>query len=88
MQAAQECVLSRGPWPAQGILEAVEIMWDDGSDSPYAAVHLTPESFGVLPAEPPPGPRMATSACGLNGFSKNWENHYAALSLYFAYYNS
>jgi hypothetical protein len=23
-----------------------------------------------------------------NAFSKKWENHYAALALYFAYYNS
>ena len=30
---------------------SVEIMWDDGSDSPYA-LHLTPASFDSLPAEP------------------------------------
>lgn len=54
MRAAKECVLSRGPWPAQRANEAVEIMWDDGSDSPFA-LHLTPESFDVLPAEPEPG---------------------------------
>jgi hypothetical protein len=29
-------------------------MWDDGSDSPYA-VHLTPESFDLLPGEPERG---------------------------------
>jgi hypothetical protein len=34
--------------------EAIEIMWEDGSESPYA-LHLTPESFDLLPAEPPPG---------------------------------
>ena len=34
--------------------EGIEIMWDDGSDSPFA-LHLTPASFDVLPAEPEPG---------------------------------
>ena len=59
MRAAPECVLSRGPWPAAVAPdnlfgEAVEIMWDDGSDAPYA-LHLAPASFDLLPAEPEPG---------------------------------
>jgi hypothetical protein len=47
-------ILSRGPWPAQGLPEAVEILFEDRSDSPYA-LHLSPESFDLLPAEPPEG---------------------------------
>ncbi len=54
MRAGRECVLSRGPWPAERQPEAIEIMWDDGSDSPFA-LHLTPESFDLLPAAPEPG---------------------------------
>jgi hypothetical protein len=71
MRAVRECVLSRGPWsthltPEQAlsmdlprsvetaVLEGIEIMWDDGSDAPYA-LHLTPASFDLLPAEPEPG---------------------------------
>jgi hypothetical protein len=54
MRSAPECVLSRGPWLAQGVAEAIEIMWDDLSDNPYA-LHLTPASFDLLPAEPAPG---------------------------------
>lgn len=61
MRAARECVLSRGPWPAEGKPEAVEIMWDDGSDSPFA-LHLTPASFDLLPAEPAPGREWICSA--------------------------
>ena len=49
--AARHAVLSRGPWPEAGLAEAVEIMWEDGTDSPYA-MHLSVESFDVLPAEP------------------------------------
>lgn len=52
MCAAEECVLSRGPWPREGRAEAIEILFDDRSDSPFS-LQLTPESFSGLPGEPP-----------------------------------
>ena len=55
MRPAAYCVLSRGPWPAEGRPEGIEIMWEDQSDAPYA-LHLTPESFvEALPGEPEAG---------------------------------
>jgi hypothetical protein len=54
MRAARECVLSRGPWPDEGAPEAIEMLWDDGSNQPFA-LHLTAGSFDLLPAEPEPG---------------------------------
>jgi hypothetical protein len=51
---AKYAILSRGPWPAAGLPEAVEILLEDGSDSPYS-LHLSPTSFDQLPAEPPEG---------------------------------
>jgi hypothetical protein len=54
MVTARYCVLSRGPWPAMGISDAVEIMWEDDSQAPFA-LHLTPDSFDALPAKPPEG---------------------------------
>lgn len=54
MRAARNCVLSRGPWPEMRLDDAVEILWDDGSDNPFA-MHLSPESFDLLPGEPEPG---------------------------------
>ena len=54
MRTGKYCILSRGPWPDQGKAEGIEIMWEDGSDSPYA-LHLTPESFDLLPGEPKAG---------------------------------
>ncbi len=47
-------VLSRGPWPAAGLADAAEILFEDGTDTPYA-LHLSPESFDLLPDEPPAG---------------------------------
>jgi hypothetical protein len=54
MRTGKFCVLSRGPWPAERKPEAIEIMCEDGSDTPYS-LHLTPESFDLLPAEPESG---------------------------------
>lgn len=54
MRTAKYCVLSRGPWWQGLSREAVEIMWEDGSDSPFA-LHLTSDSFDLLPGEPDPG---------------------------------
>jgi len=53
-RAAKYAILSRGPWPEQSLPEAVEILWEDGSDNPYA-LHLPRESFDHLPSEPPAG---------------------------------
>jgi hypothetical protein len=53
-RSARYVILSRGPWPAAGLAEAVELLFEDGTDSPFA-LHLAPESFDLLPAEPPPG---------------------------------
>lgn len=54
-------ILSRGPWPAQRRTEAVELLFEDDTDSPYA-LQLSPESFDLLPAEPSPGQEWVLSA--------------------------
>lgn len=54
MEMAKECVISLGPWPEHYGRDAVEILFDDLSQNPYA-LFLVAESFDFLPAEPPPG---------------------------------
>lgn len=54
LRTAEYAILSRGPWPAENRTEAVEILWEDKSDSPHCW-HLSVESFDLLPAEPEPG---------------------------------
>ncbi len=54
MRAADEVILSRGPWPAMGVAEAVEILFDDCTAEPYV-LHLNAASFDALPGEPPAG---------------------------------
>lgn len=49
MATAGECLVSRGPWPAQRLADAFEILFDDGTADPFA-LHLSPESFaGTTP---------------------------------------
>lgn len=60
LRAAEYAVLSRGPWPDAGKAEAVEILWEDHTDSPHAW-HLSPESFDLLPAEPDAGREWVVS---------------------------
>jgi len=48
MRTAREVIVSRGPWPKMGRHDAVELMFEDDSDEPYA-LHLSTESFDRLP---------------------------------------
>jgi hypothetical protein len=49
MVTGKAAIISRGPWTAQGNRDAIEIMFDDASDSPYA-LHLDAQQFDRLPA--------------------------------------
>lgn len=67
IEEARKCryaILSRGPWLVMGLEDAVEILFEDESDSPYA-VHLSPESFDMLPAEPDGGREWVLSVWDL-----------------------
>ena len=47
-ETGEYVILSRGPWPAQGRPDAIEILFEDFSDSPFA-LHLTIEQCDMLP---------------------------------------
>jgi hypothetical protein len=50
MRTASELVISRGPWPEQGRADALELLFDDGSDTPFM-VTMLPEQWDRLPAQ-------------------------------------
>lgn len=50
MATAKLVVISRGPWPAQKLTDALEILFDDGTDDPYC-LHLSVESADRLPLD-------------------------------------
>lgn len=47
---ATSAVVSRGPWPAEGLADALEILLDDGSDEPWSC-HLDPSQCDRLPLD-------------------------------------
>jgi hypothetical protein len=50
MRTAKGCAVTRGPWPAQGLADAFEVLFDDATTDPFA-LHLSPQSFDRLPTE-------------------------------------
>lgn len=60
MRAAKYVICSLGPWPAAGAENAVELLFEDGTDDPFS-LHLTPESCAMLPGEPEEGQAWVVS---------------------------
>ena len=51
MESAKNVIISRGHWPAQGRTDALEILFDDNSDNPFA-VHIgQTQTDRLLPAK-------------------------------------
>jgi hypothetical protein len=47
-RSAREVIISRGPWPGAGKSDALEILFEDDTDNPYA-IHLVVEQVDRLP---------------------------------------
>ncbi len=50
MATAREVVITRGPWMAQAKIDAFEIMFDDGSKSPFV-IDMVPEQWDRTPSD-------------------------------------
>lgn len=48
VRTATEVIVSRGPWPEQRRAEMIEVMFEDGTDSPFS-VHFGAEQIDRLP---------------------------------------
>lgn len=53
-------VVSRGPWVDQGSRDAIELLFDDGSDDPYS-LHLDARQCTPLPAKDDHGKQVNVS---------------------------
>jgi hypothetical protein len=49
MRTAKEVIVSRGPWPEVGRDDALEMMFEDLSDSPFA-LHLSRQQIDTMPS--------------------------------------
>lgn len=47
-KTAKYAILSRGPWPEMGKEDALELLFEDFSDTPYA-IHVVTEQCDMLP---------------------------------------
>ncbi len=61
MATAREVIVSRGPWPAVGRDDGIELLFDDGSDTPYA-LHFSIETLDRLPLDTDVGREWIFSA--------------------------
>jgi hypothetical protein len=50
IRTATAVIVSRGPWPEGGQADAIELLFEDGSQSPYA-IHLSVLAVDRLPAD-------------------------------------
>ncbi len=61
MRTATYVICSRGPWPQGGKDDAMELLFEDGSDSPFS-LHVGPESVDMFPGEPNAGRQWICAA--------------------------
>jgi hypothetical protein len=50
MRTGKLVIISRGPWPTENRADAIEVLFDDGSDNPYA-IHIGTEQIDRLPLD-------------------------------------
>lgn len=60
-RTGREVIVSRGPWPNQGLKDGLELLFEDESDNPYA-IHMEPRQCDRLPGNADTGKRLTFAA--------------------------
>lgn len=71
MRTGEYVILSYGPWTDQGSRPAWELLWEDGSDSPYA-IHLVEEQTDRRPPVEDQGGGLIVTAWTRAGLVATW----------------
>ena len=75
MRGAKEVIVSRGPWIAQGGRDAIELLWEDGSNRPFC-LHLVAEQCDrILPATDQ-GASFVVAVWTRSGQKQRWPGKY------------
>jgi hypothetical protein len=61
MATAREIIVSSGPWPAAGRDDGIELLFDDGTETPFV-LHVSVESLDRLPLDADAGREWIFSA--------------------------
>lgn len=74
-RGASKVLVSRGPWTDQGGREALELLWEDGSDDPFC-VHLITEQCDRLIPQEQQGGGFVITAWTRGGMKGRWPGLY------------
>jgi hypothetical protein len=66
MKTAREAIISRGPWPDKNRADAIEVLFEDGSDKPFALLFGT-EQIDRMPSVADEGRRGLECSVWSNG---------------------
>lgn len=75
MRGAHEVIISRGCWTDQGGRDAVELLWEDGSDNPLC-LHLVAEQCDRLIPDTDQGGGFVVTAWTQDGQQGSWPGRY------------
>ena len=75
MRSAREVIISRGPWADQGGRDALELLWEDDSDSPFC-MHLVAEQTDRLLPDTDQGGGFVIAAWTRYGLKHRWPGRY------------
>lgn len=79
MKGAREVIVSRGPWTDQGCRDAIELLWEDGSDSPFC-IHLLMEQCDRLIPEAEQGGGFDIAVWTRGGMKGRWPGRYRVVA--------
>lgn len=79
MRGAKEVIISRGPWTDHGGREALELMWEDGSDEPFTLYMTAEQCDRLIPAEDQGG-GIAVIVYTRGGEKGRWPGRYRIVS--------
>ena len=79
MREAGEVIISRGPWTDQANRDALELLWEDGSETPFVITLLAEQCDRVLPATNQGGGFRVT-AWTRSGKQDSWPGRYREVS--------
>jgi len=74
-KVASEVIVSRGPWTDQGGRDALELLWEDGSDSPYVIMLATEQCDRLIP-DTDQGGGFVIAAWTRSGIKQRWPGKY------------
>lgn len=75
MRGAREVIVSRGPWPAANHREALELLWEDDTDEPFAIQLVTEQTDRLLP-DTQQGGGFEITAWTRAGLQDRWPGRY------------